>query len=585
VSDEMNVSGQRSAQTIEIVQQRDRLLEQQVIERTRQLETVATLSGRLNAILDLDELLNEVVNQVKERFNYYHAHIYMLDEERKNLIMSAGVGVAGATMKAAGHHISLNAPTSLVARAARTLEIVAVDDVQQASDWLSNPLLPDTHSEMAVPITVDEQVVGVLDVQQNRVAGLDEGDANLLRSMANHIGVAIKNARLYSLVQQELTERKKVEAQLKRHRDHLEELVAERTVELEKAKKAAEAANRAKSEFLANMSHELRTPLNGILGYAQILRKNKDLAPQVLNGVNIIYQNGEHLLTLINDILDLSKMDANAIVLRPTSFYLPNFLRSIVNIYRLQAEQKELTFIFQPPISLQIYADEKRLRQILVNLLGNAVKFTHKGNVGLNVLASFDTEQSSDVARQALLHFEIVDTGIGIAPDQTEKIFHQFEQPNDVLNRTEGAGMGLAISRKLIQLMGGTLQVKSSLGQGSMFWFDLKMPVWEIDINAHPVVDTDMLSYAVKNNGLELDSALELDTDSIDLDGEFVLPPPEKLKILLQLAIIGNLLDMDEQLANIEQMGEEYLPFTFKLRQLVQGYEEEKILALLEEYC
>ncbi len=585
MSDEMNVSGQRSAQTIEIVQQRDRLLEQQVIERTRQLETVATLSGRLNAILDLDELLNEVVNQVKERFNYYHAHIYMLDEERKNLIMSAGVGVAGATMKAAGHHISLNAPTSLVARAARTLEIVAVDDVQQASDWLSNPLLPDTHSEMAVPITVDEQVVGVLDVQQNRVAGLDEGDANLLRSMANHIGVAIKNARLYSLVQQELTERKKVEAQLKRHRDHLEELVAERTVELEKAKKAAEAANRAKSEFLANMSHELRTPLNGILGYAQILRKNKDLAPQVLNGVNIIYQNGEHLLTLINDILDLSKMDANAIVLRPTSFYLPNFLRSIVNIYRLQAEQKELTFIFQPPISLQIYADEKRLRQILVNLLGNAVKFTHKGNVGLNVLASFDTEQSSDVARQALLHFEIVDTGIGIAPDQTEKIFHQFEQPNDVLNRTEGAGMGLAISRKLIQLMGGTLQVKSSLGQGSMFWFDLKMPVWEIDINAHPVVDTDMLSYAVKNNGLELDSALELDTDSIDLDGEFVLPPPEKLKILLQLAIIGNLLDMDEQLANIEQMGEEYLPFTFKLRQLVQGYEEEKILALLEEYC
>jgi GAF domain-containing protein/HAMP domain-containing protein len=176
-------------------------LEQRVVGRTQRLEMLATLSERLTAILDFEQLLTELVNQVKERFDYYHAHVYILDESRQDLVMAAGAGQAGAEMKAQGHHIPLNASTSLVARAARSSEIVWVDDVREAEDWLPNPLLPDTYAEMAVPIILEGQMVGVLDVQEDEIAGLDEGDANLLRSLANQVAVAIRNAHLFAEVE------------------------------------------------------------------------------------------------------------------------------------------------------------------------------------------------------------------------------------------------------------------------------------------------------------------------------------------------------------------------------------------------
>jgi len=181
-------------------------LEERVTSRTQRLETVATLSERLNAILDFDQLLLELVHQVKDTFGYYHAHVYVIDEESQKLVMAAGAGEAGQQMKARGHSIALDAPTSLVARTVRRNEIVSVDNVREAPDWLPNPLLPDTYSEMAVPIVLEGQVVGVLDVQQDEVAGLDEGDANLLRSLANQVAVAIRNARLFAQVETALAD-------------------------------------------------------------------------------------------------------------------------------------------------------------------------------------------------------------------------------------------------------------------------------------------------------------------------------------------------------------------------------------------
>jgi GAF domain-containing protein len=173
-------------------------LERRVASRTQRLEMLATLSERLTAILNFEELLTELVDQVKERFDYYHAHVYILDDNRQNLVMAAGAGQAGVEMKARGHHIPLDAATSLVARAARSGEIAWVDNVREAEDWLSNPFLPDTYSEMAVPIILEGQVAGVLDVQEDEIAGLDEADANLLRSLANQVAVAIRNARLFA---------------------------------------------------------------------------------------------------------------------------------------------------------------------------------------------------------------------------------------------------------------------------------------------------------------------------------------------------------------------------------------------------
>lgn len=176
-------------------------LEDQVGDRTRGLELVAAVSGRLIGILNFDQLLDELIIQVKENFGYYYAHIYILDEKRQDLIMTAGYGQAGAQMKAKGHHILLNTPASLVARAARTGEIVNETNVRQSANWLPNPLLPDTYSEMAVPIIVAGQVAGVLDVQQDKVNGFNETDANLLRSLANQVAVAIRNARLFAEIE------------------------------------------------------------------------------------------------------------------------------------------------------------------------------------------------------------------------------------------------------------------------------------------------------------------------------------------------------------------------------------------------
>ncbi len=174
--------------------------------RTRSLEILMKISEHLVAILNLETLLAEVVNQIKDNFNYYHAHIYLLDKIKERLIVAEGTGFAGAEMKAKGHSIPLNAPASLVARAARTGEIVRVDNVREAEDWLPNPLLPNTYSEMAVPISLEGQVVGVLDVQQDKIAGLDDGDANLLRSLANQVAVAIRNARQFAEVEAALAE-------------------------------------------------------------------------------------------------------------------------------------------------------------------------------------------------------------------------------------------------------------------------------------------------------------------------------------------------------------------------------------------
>ncbi len=181
-------------------------LEERVATRTQRLKTIAVLSERLAAILDFEPLLQAVVDEIREKFEYYHAHVYILDEQRQNLMLTAGVGEAGAQMKAKGHYIPFDALTSLVARAARTGEVVWVDNVREAADWLPNPLLPDTYAEMAVPIILEDQVMGVLDVQQDRVRGLDETDASLLRSLANQVAVAIRNARLFTQTQTALAE-------------------------------------------------------------------------------------------------------------------------------------------------------------------------------------------------------------------------------------------------------------------------------------------------------------------------------------------------------------------------------------------
>ncbi|WP_375511213.1 ATP-binding protein [uncultured Nostoc sp.] len=247
--------------------------------------------------------------------------------------------------------------------------------------------------------------------------------------------------------------------------------------ELKKSKTAADTANHAKSEFLANMSHELRTPLNGILGCAQILLRSPALPNQEQYHVNIIEQCGSHLLTLINDILDLSKIEAKKLELHPHDVHFPSFLQGIVEICQIRAKQKDILFVYKPAINLPIgvHVDVKRLRQVLLNLLGNAIKFTDEGQVTFNIEVIDQPPSDGQIVKHRL-RCTVEDTGIGITPAELSKIFLPFEQVGEKKRQAEGTGLGLAITRQLVQMMGSDIHVKSQIGQGSSFWFELEIP-------------------------------------------------------------------------------------------------------------
>ncbi|HSW07691.1 ATP-binding protein [Aquabacterium sp.] len=259
------------------------------------------------------------------------------------------------------------------------------------------------------------------------------------------------------------------EAELQHHRDHLEELVTERTTELSLAKERAEVANLAKSEFLARMSHELRTPLNAVLGYAQLLQMDAGLSDRQRKGLATIQTSGEHLLTLIVDILDLSRIEAGRTELRPVVADLHALLLGVADIIRIKALEKSLSFQLElaPEVPGTIVIDEQRLRQVLLNLLSNAVKFTDRGQIAL-VVREAGREESL-----VRLRFEVRDEGVGIDPQHLEHIFEPFEQVGDLHRRSGGTGLGLAISRQLVRLMGGEVHVASQLQVGSVFWFEL----------------------------------------------------------------------------------------------------------------
>jgi PAS domain S-box-containing protein len=271
----------------------------------------------------------------------------------------------------------------------------------------------------------------------------------------------------------DISQRRLAEQELTRHRDHLEELVAERTLELNQARLRAEGANQSKSRFLATMSHEFRTPLNAILGFAQLLQLDTSLSSTQAGKINLIRDSGEHLLSLISDLLDMASIEAGRVRLMPAVVDLRGLIEMTCDSVRLRAEEKRLQFhlALDPELPARVRIDGQRLRQVVLNLLSNAVKFTDQGRVSISARL---LSRSPSVAR---MRVEVSDTGIGMAPEQIARLFQPFEQVSEEARREGGTGLGLSISQQLMRLMDSQIKVQSAPGQGSCFSFELELPL------------------------------------------------------------------------------------------------------------
>ncbi|MFB2892950.1 GAF domain-containing protein [Aerosakkonemataceae cyanobacterium BLCC-F50] len=300
------------------------------------------------------------------------------------------------------------------------------------------------------PIFCGDRLWGLLGVYQNNVPrNWQEAEVQIVTQIGNQLGVAVQQAELFAQTQYQAEE-------------------------LKRAKEAADAASLAKSEFLANMSHELRTPMNAILGFTQLMQRDTSLRSDYQRYIDIIYQSGEHLLSLINDVLEMSKIEAGRVTLYETQFSVLQLLQELNNMLQLKAKSKglELKFELASSVPQFIKADQKKLRQVLINLLNNGIKFTKTGSVTLRVKLKPEIDNQS-----CHLRFEVEDTGLGIAAEEMDNLFQPFKQTKVGQEAQEGTGLGLRISQKFVQLMGGNITVKSVLNQGSCFSFEIPV-IW-----------------------------------------------------------------------------------------------------------
>ena len=400
--------------------------------------------------LDLDDLLRGIVTQASVLVGTTNGYIYLLEPDNRSMRLRIGVGIHAGTPD-----YLVEYGTGVAGRVWQTGNMLVINNY---ATWEGRPsAFTETlvQATVGVPLTSGNGVVGVIGLTHTE-AGHTFGDDEIevLQRFASLASIAIDNVRLLAMVQQEVDERTRAET------------------ELRAAQQSAEAASQAKTVFLSRMSHELRTPLNAILGFVQVMARDDTLSQEQQDNLATIKRSGAHLLSLINDVLALSKIEAGRETLDETGFDLHYLLDGLEDMFCIRAEQKGLQLVVARAEGVPQYiaSDEGKLRQVLINLLSNAIKFTHQGRVTLRVW----NESAADVLPQTL-HFAVEDTGVGIAADELSAVFEEFGQTQSGRQSHEGTGLGMSISRAFVQMLGGDITVTSTPGEGSCFSFTIQV--------------------------------------------------------------------------------------------------------------